>query len=30
MCAHTLKDPIEGCGNPNHVQNIVEKDGEDN
>jgi hypothetical protein len=21
---------IEGCGNPNHVQSIGEKDGEDN
>ncbi len=35
MCAHTLGEAthrrrlaIEGCGNPNRVQNVVEKIGE--
>ncbi len=31
-CVHTHRKilVIEGCSNPNHVWNIVEKDGEDN
>jgi hypothetical protein len=27
---HRRIPTIEGCGNPSHVWNVVEKDGEDN
>ncbi len=31
-CVHTQREilTIEGCGNPSHVRNVVEKDGEYN